>query len=177
MMPKKYECIVTPNKGSSYEICIWDNLEDFEDYDGLMKHLNGIGEHDHVTLKVATPGGRCDVGFMLIDRLMGLPCVVDVVTPYPTYSMGAIMSLCGHSLSMNEGSFLMFHDYSGGGGRSKGNETLKATEAYCEIFAHRFRKICKPFLTEKECESVLQGKDLYIKWNDPTLESRIRRHF
>ena len=125
---------------------------------------------------MATPGGRCDVGFMLIDRLQALECPKDVIVPYPSYSMGAIMALCGDSLVINEGSFLMFHDYSTGG-RSKGNELFKSTEAYSEVFAHRFRKICKPFLTEKECEDVLQGKDLYIKWNDPTLESRKRRHF
>ncbi len=176
-MPKKYECIVTPNKGSQYEICIWDNIEGFEEYDDLNKQLNKITDEDRVTLKVGTPGGRCDVGFMLIDRLSALPCRVDVVVPYPTYSMGAIMSLCGDSLAINEGSFLMFHDYSGGGGRAKGNETLKSTEAYCEIFKYRFNSICQPFLSEEECESVLQGQDLYIKWNDSLLKKRIRRHY
>ena len=39
-MPKKYECIVTPNKGSHYEICIWDEIEGFEEYDDLNKQLN-----------------------------------------------------------------------------------------------------------------------------------------
>lgn len=168
---------MTPNKGSKYEICIWDNIDGFEDYDDLMKQINKISTEDSVTLRVATPGGRCDVGFMLIDRIKGLPCTVDVVVPYPTYSMGAIMALCGDSLVINEGSFLMFHDYSGGSGRSKGNEMFKSTEAYCEVFNYRFRQVCKPFLTEKECEDVLQGKDLYIKWNDDTLEARMRRHF
>jgi hypothetical protein len=91
--------------------------------------------------------------------------------------MGAIMALCGDSLAVNKGSFLMFHDYSNGGGRAKGNETLKSTEAYCEIFNYRFNSICQPFLTKKECESVQQGTDLYIKWNDPTLNQRIARHF
>lgn len=175
-MPKKYETVITP-ESYHYEICIWDSIDNFEDYDELMKQINKIKETDKVTLKVGTPGGRCDVGFMLIDRLSSLPCFVDVIVPYPTYSMGALMALCGDSLLVNEGSFLMFHDYSGGNGRSKGNEMFKSTEAYCEIFNHRFNTICQPFLTKKECEDVLQGKDLYIKWNDDSLETRIRRHF
>lgn len=176
-MPKKFECIVTPKVVSTYDICIWDNIDGFEDYDELVKHLNKVTKDDNVCLRVATSGGRCDAGFMLIDRFGGLPCPVEVVVPYPTYSMGALMALCGDWLTVEEGSFLMFHDYSGGGGRAKGNETLKATEAYCEVFTHRFNKICQPFLSKKECASVLQGKDLYIKWNDPTLETRIKRHF
>ena len=174
-MPKKFELVAT-SLVVEYEICLWSDLESFEDYDELMKQLVKIKKDDHVTLKVGTPGGRCDIGFMLTDRFGALPCVVDVIVPYPTYSMGAIMALCGDSLAINEGSFLMFHDYSTGG-RSKGNELFKSTEAYGEIFKHRFNTICQPFLTKKECKDVLEGKDLYIKWDDPTLEARIRRHF
>ncbi len=176
-MPKKYEVLCKPNEGKNYNISIWDNLEEYEDYDELLKILDKITKKDTVVLNVSTPGGRCDVGFMLIDRIRALECTVDIVVPYPTYSMGAIMSLCGNSLNIAPGSFLMFHDYSGGGGRSKGNEAFKSTEAYCEIFNYRFNSICQPFLTKKECEDVLQGKDLYIKWNDPSLEARIKRHF
>jgi ATP-dependent protease ClpP protease subunit len=176
-MPKKYELLVEPNEGKKYTISIWDNLENYEDYEKLLESMSKISKKDTVKLYVSTPGGRCDIGFMLIDRIRELECMVDVVAPYPTYSMGAIMALCGNSLEISPGSYLMFHDYSGGGGRQKGNETLKSTEAYCEVFNYRFNSICQPFLTKKECEDVLQGKDLYIKWNDPSLKDRIKRHF
>jgi ATP-dependent protease ClpP protease subunit len=175
-MPKKYE-IVTKPKGKSYFISIWDNIEEYEEYDKLTELLGNISEKDDVTLNVSTPGGRCDIGFMLIDRFAALPCKVDVIVPYPTYSMGAIMALCGNSLKLERGAFLMFHDYSGGTGRAKGNEALKATEAYCETFKTRFKDVCQPFLSKKECDDVLQGKDLYIKWTDPSLKDRTRRHF
>ena len=174
-MSRKFE-INSTSQSTKYEISIWDNIESYEDYNELLKKIKNIKKADTVLFKVATPGGRCDVGFMLIDVFKALPCKVDVVVPYPTYSMGAIMSLCGDSLTINDGSFLMFHDYSTGG-RSKGNEIFKSTEAYNEIFAHRFNSICQPFLSKKECEDVLQGKDLYIKWNDPTLDARCKRHF
>ena len=114
---------------------------------------------------------------MLIDYIQNLECKVDVVVPYPTYSMGAIMSLSGDSLEIKPGGFLMFHDYSSGIARSKGNEIFKQTESYIETFTYKFNKICQPFLTKKECEDILNGKDLYIKWNDPMLETRIKRHF
>lgn len=175
-MPKKYEILVEPNESKKYTLSIWDNLENYEDYDKLLEAMSKISKKDTVILEVSTPGGRCDIGFMLIDRLRALPCNVELRVPYPTYSMGAIMALCGSSLIISPGAFLMFHDYSGGG-RAKGNENLKSTEAYCEIFNYRFNSICQPFLTKKECENVLQGKDLYIKWNDHTLETRLRRHF
>ena len=176
-MPKKYEIVSKPKGGKSYFISIWDNIEEYEDYEKLLETINNIDEKDDVTLSVSTPGGRCDVGFMLIDRFAGLQCKVDVIVPYPTYSMGAIMALCGDSLKIERGAFLMFHDYSGGSGRSKGNEIFKSTEAYCETFKVRFNDVCQPFLTKKECSDVLEGKDLYIKWNDKSLKERIKRHF
>ncbi len=176
-MPNKYELIKTPKKGNTYDISIWDAIEEYEDYDKLLEQLSHIGKDDSVTLNISTPGGRCDIGFMLIDRLQALESKVDVIVPYPTYSMGALLSLCGNSLSMKPGSFLMFHDYSSGNARSKGNEQFKHTEAYIEVFRYRFNAICQPFLTKTECNDVLDGKDLYIKWNDKTLIQRIKRHF
>ncbi len=176
-MADKYEIISTPKKGSVHDISIWDGIEKYEDYEDLLKLLHKISKHDHVNLYVSTPGGRCDVGYMLIDRIRALECRVDVSVPYPTYSMGAIMALCGDSLEIQPGAFLMFHDYSTGNGRSKGNEIYKSTEAYKEVFEYRFKTICQPFLTDKECEDVLEGKDLYIKWNDKSLSARHKRHF
>lgn len=176
-MPKKYELIKTPNRGSKYTVSIWDDIENYEDYDELLKQLSNIGKDDELKLYVSSPGGRCDIGFMIIDRIQALECQVDIIVPYPTYSMGALMSLCGNSLTVAPGSFLMFHDYSSGNARSKGNEQFKHTEAYIEVFRYRFNKICQPFLSKKECADVLDGKDLYIKWNDSELKNRIKRHF
>ncbi len=175
-MPKKFEAIINACECKEYTFSIWDNIEDYDDYEKLLETLGKVTKKDNVILNVSTPGGRCDVGFMLIDRIMKLPCNVDVIVPYPTYSMGAIMALCGNSLRIEPGAFLMFHDYSGGS-RSKGNELFKSTEAYCEAFNYRFNDICQPFLTKKECNDVLQGKDLYIKWTDPQIEARNKRHF
>jgi len=175
-MPSKFEMTSNPNKGQRHSISIWDSIEEYEDYDDLLKGLAKIGADDHVTLYVSTPGGRCDIGFMIIGRLESLPCMVDVIVPYPTYSMGAVMALCGDSLEVKSGAYLMFHDYITEA-RGKGNAIFKRTEAYKETFEYLFTTSCHPFLTRKECSSVLNGRDLYIKWNDPTLQKRIERHF
>jgi ATP-dependent protease ClpP protease subunit len=176
-MPKKYELLKNPKPGSDYDISIWDTIEEYDDYEKLLEGISNIGKSDSVRLYISSPGGRCDVGFMLIERLLGLECPIEVIVPYPTYSMGAIMALCGDSLEVQPGGFLMFHDYSSGGGRSKGNEQLKHAEAYKDTFNYKFNSICQPFLSKQECKDILDGKDLYIKWNDASLDARIKRHF
>lgn len=173
-MTSKYEIMTTVR--NTHTISIWDGIESYGDYSDLFKKLNEIRDEDLVFLKVSSHGGRCDVGFEIYDRMIGLECPVHVIVPYPTYSMGAILALCGNSLTVEPGAFLMFHDYSFGT-RGKGNEVFKQTEAYKEVFKYRFNQICQPFLTKKECEKVLNGQDLYVKWNDDNLENRIRRHF
>lgn len=173
--PKKFNVITKTQTKKSYIISIWDNIESYEHYSELYDLLEKISKEDNIELRVSTPGGRCDVGFDLIDRFVELD--VDVVVPYPTYSMGAVMSLCGKSLKINPGGYLMFHDFSTGTGKSKGNEIHKYVENYRESFECRFKQICQPFLTNKECKEILNGQDLYIKWNEPDLKERIRRHF
>ncbi len=174
-MSNKYEIISNP-VGTIYNISIWDNIENYGDYDKLFEKLDGVSENDIVILSVSTPGGRCDVGFTIIDRLQKLSCPIRVEVPYPTYSMGAIMALCGDALEIKPGAFLMFHDYSTGS-RGKGNEIFKHVEAYKDTFEYKFNEICQPFLSKKECKSILSGSDLYIKWDDDTIEKRIGRHF
>jgi ATP-dependent protease ClpP protease subunit len=173
-MTSKYEIIVEPR--NVYTISVWDGIDSYGDYNDLFKKFTEITANDVVNLRVSSHGGRCDVGFEIYDRLKLLECPIHVTVPYPTYSMGAILALCGNFLKVEPGAFLMFHDYSFGT-RGKGNEVFKQTEAYKEVFKYRFNQICQPFLTKKECEKVLNGQDLYVKWNDDNLENRIRRHF
>ncbi len=175
-MPNKFECIIKPNEGKTYDISIWGSIKEYEDYDRLLETMNNINNKDEVNLYVSTSGGRCDIGFTLFDRIVALPCNVKVTVPYPTYSMGAILALSGNTLSINSGAFMMFHDYSTGAD-GKGNEIFKQTEAYMETFAYRFNSICQPFLTKKECGDILNGRDCYVKWNDNNLDKRIKRHF
>lgn len=175
-MANKFECSVSPMEGKKYKISIWDNIEAYEDYEKLFENLDRITAKDRVELQVMSPGGRCDIGFTLFNRIYSLPCRVDVLVPYPVYSMGAILALCGDTLEVGEGAFLMFHDYSTGA-RGKGNEIFKQTEAYKSSFAHMFNKACRPFLTKKECDNILNGHDMYVQWDDVKLEDRIKRHF
>lgn len=175
-MTEKYEVRTKPKEGKEYKISIWDNIESYEDYEGLFKTLNDITDKDTVVLEVMSSGGRCDIGYVIYNRIKELPCRVDVIVPYPTYSMGALLALSGHSLVIKPGAFLMFHDYSTGLS-GKGNELLKQTGAYNEVFKYRFNNICQPFLSKKECEKVCEGKDLYITWKDTTLIKRLERHF
>lgn len=70
----------------------------------------------------------------------------------------------------------MFHSYSTGV-IGKQHEVTAALAAYNDVFNKCQEDICTPFLTKKELTTIINGGDIYISYKDPTLPSRIKRHF
>ena len=171
-------CIIKKKEHShtDFDIYIRGTIKKFEDYDDLVTELANIDEKDSVVVHLNCPGGDCAIGFFLIDQLINLPCPVHMVVEYPTYSMGAIIALCGNKLTIRKGSYIMFHDYSGGTD-GKGEESYLYTTNYRKVFKERFTLLCKPFLTQFEINKMFKGEDLYIHYDDPSLSDRIKRHF
>jgi len=151
-------------------------IGDFRDYEKAFKLLPLLTPNDTLQVRLNTPGGSCDTGFHLVDRIRGVECPVQMVVDYPTYSMGAILALCGDDLLFQEGTYIMFHDYSGGM-HGKGGETQDYGTNFRTVFRKKFERICKPFLTQAECNKMFKGEDIYIHDDDPTLPSRMKRHF
>ena len=171
-------CLIrtTPHVHKEVDIYIRGVIECFEDYDDLVKELGKVTEKDSVVVHLNCPGGDCSVGFFLVDQLMALPCPVHMVVEYPSYSMGAILAVCGDKLTIEPDSFIMFHDYSGGS-RGKGGETEAYVNNYRKMFRNRFTRVCKPYLSQSEINRMFKGEDLYIHHDDPSLKERNARHF
>ena len=172
------KCLVTTSAKTSktLNVFIRGGIEDFEDYDDLIEQLGKVSENDVVNVRLNTPGGDCSIGFWLIDQFMALPCPVHMIVEYPTYSMGAIMALCGDTLTFAPNTYIMFHDYSGGS-KGKGEETYQYSVNYRKVFKDRFTRLCKPFLSQSEINNMFNGKDIYIHNDDDTLKQRLERHF
>lgn len=175
-MSEKYWVKSNVVTSKQLDLHIHGGIECYEDYDGLVKEISSASENDSVIVHLNCPGGACSVGFWLIDHVISMPCPVQMVVHYPTYSMGAIMALCGDNLEIAPDAFLMFHDYSGGS-EGKGEEMHQHGTHYRRFFKERFSRLCQPFLTKKEVDRMFKGEDIYIQWDDPTLPARIARHF
>lgn len=160
----------------SWDFYIRGGIEDFEDYDDLIKQFDNVTDKDSAVIYLNTPGGDCSVGFFIIDQIMRLPCPIHMVVQYPTYSMGAIMALCGDKLTIEKDAYIMFHDYSGGS-KGKGEETAAYINNYRKVFKDRFKRLCCPFLTRGEADKMFKGEDIYIHHDDPSLKQRYARHF
>ena len=174
-------CLVKCSAKSTKKLDVYIRgpIEEFEYYDPVIEEFANLSENDVVYVHLNTPGGDCAIGFFLIDQILSLPCPVHMIVEYPTYSMGAIMALCGTSLRINPDSYIMFHDYSGGA-HGKGEDTAQYVSNYRRVFKDRFTRLCKPFLSLAEVNKMFKGEDLYIYDGDNTgtpLEHRLKKHF
>jgi ATP-dependent Clp protease protease subunit len=158
------------------EWTFYGDLDEFEQFSDFIKCLHNANDGDQTLIRLNCPGGRCDIGASIISAMLNSKTSITCLVEAPSYSMGAIIALCGDNLIMKDNTFLMFHDYSGGY-YGKGGDTAKAVQYQREQLSRDFESWCVPFLTKKEFSAMMSGEDFYIKNDDPTLAARVKRHF
>ena len=158
------------------EWTLYDGIDNFNDYKELITALREAQEGDGLMLRINCPGGRCDVGMMIVQAIKETKATVVCNVVYPSHSMGAIIAVAGDYLVMQRNTFLMFHTYSGGT-YGKSGDMIKDVQYTDEALKGMFDDIVKPFLTKAEVKRMHKGDDLYIKADDPSMSARLKRHF
>lgn len=157
-----------------YTLC--DEIESFSEYKEFIEELGKATELDVVTLKIASSGGRIDVGRTIVEAIKKSKAIVTAEVISPSYSMASLIAISCDNLILNPHTFLMFHNYSSYSG-GKGNALVQQVTNINELLLEFFTSICKPFLTPREIKLVANDKDVYINWDDDSLPHRISRHF
>lgn len=172
-MSDRIEMIRTLREHTEY--CLYSDLMDFNDFPELFNLLASATEADKITISLNSGGGRCDIGQMIIRAIQGCKAHVHVDVVYPSASMASLIALSGNSLTLQPGSYLMWHNYSGGA-QGKGDAMVQGITADDRALKV-MNAVCAPFLTPAEMRSVESDKDIYLFWDDKSLPDRIKRHF
>jgi len=162
---------------TTYEVYLGDDITcDSSDYTELLNTLYKTSPNDIVNIHLANFGGAVHSGERLIHAIKGCPSHVEIIVEAPCYSMGAIIALCGTSLTMRPGTFLMFHNFTATK-RGKAGELKLGIVEYEKHFSKLLKLFCSPFLTKKERVILSNDKDVYIHEDDEDYTKRIARHF
>lgn len=157
---------------------LWKHISrNISDYKELLKALRNAQEGDVINIDIHSSGGSCEVGFKIIEHIKESKAVVNCIVSGDCYSMGTLIALAGDSLTMKRHTFLMFHTFSYGIGHQKSGDVSKYVENTDKLMRILGDEIATPFLTDKEIREMHDGKDIYIWWNDESLQKRIRRHY
>lgn len=155
---------------------LYGAFESFSDYKELFEALHEAKKGDIIILEINSPGGRADIGMMLINAIKHSEAITVAHIVFPSASMASLIAMACSSLVFDNDTYLMFHTYTGGSyGKSDDLiqdvlETHRCLDKACE-------RLVRPFLTKAEVNRIREGKDFYIRWDDINLKERIKRHY
>jgi ATP-dependent protease ClpP protease subunit len=144
-----------------HHVYLSESITSSDNYTDLLHHLRTASSDDQFRLYLNNFGGYLHTGVQLINAMRDSPAVVITVVDAPVYSMASLLALCGDDIIINNNSYLMFHDYSGGT-YGKGNELFIKALNDRQYTAQLFSDYAYPFLSEEEINDIFEGKDLYI---------------
>lgn len=161
-----------------YSIILSDEVGDegFEYADLIHILQDAVGENDLVSIILNNIGGSLASGISLINAIKTCRAQVDIFVTGECCSMAAILALSGNSLTMEENTQLMFHNFSSSS-YGKANDMEASIKAGTRHYKHLLESICMPFLTPADIADLVKGEDKYFDSWDPKVQARIRKHY
>jgi len=130
-------------------------------YSELLEVLAAAKPVDEITFIINSPGGYIDTTIMLIDAILECKAYTVMKVAGEAASAATMLALAGDELVITDFSSMMIHNYSAYSA-GKGHEVVAKTTFESKALAKLFRKAYKPFLSEEECQQVIDGKDIYL---------------
>lgn len=153
---------------------ITGELREPQYYTELFYTLRTASETDLIYLHLNSPGGDFNTGLQIINNIAASDAKVVTVLEARAYSMAAMVFLSGDELYVHDNCQLMFHTYSGIFS-GKGNEQQAEVAAVSNWFEKVMRRICSPFLSDAEVDSIIKGADFWMD-TDEILHRLARMH-
>ena len=159
-----------PVRQVSYYLC--GEIREPQYYTELFYTLRTASETDLVYIHLNSSGGDFNTGLQIINNIRASNARVVTILEARAYSMAALIFLCGDELIVHDNCQLMFHIYSGIFA-GKGNEQQAEVIAVSNWFEKVMSRLCSPFLSAGELESILKGADLWMDSDD--IRRRLQR--
>lgn len=148
-----------PVRQVSYYLC--GEIREPQYYTELFYTLRTASETDLVYLHLNSSGGDFNTGLQIINNVLASNARVVTILEARAYSMAALIFLCGDELIVHDNCQLMFHIYSGIFA-GKGNEQQAEVIAVGSWFEKVMSRLCTPFLSTHEIETILKGSDVWL---------------
>lgn len=170
-MPDLLDLMVSGNKQrdrfgnrpavSIHEFYLSGTIESAENYIDWFDTIRHAGENDVIKIYINSYGGDLFTAIQFMRVLTETPATVSVSVEGACMSAATIIFLSGHIFEVSEHSMFMFHNYSGGT-FGKGGEMLDQLQHEREWSSKLLYQVYSDFLTDKEIQSMLDNKDLWM---------------
>lgn len=141
-----------------------DIVEPFA-YNELCYVLEQAAEGEKVYLHINTYGGHIDSAFKIIAAIKRCEATVVARLTGTVASAGTIITLTCDEVEVEDFTSFMIHNYSTGA-QGKGHEIVDYINFADKDLKKTFTHIYKDFLTTREINEVLKGKDMWLSTED-----------
>jgi len=134
-------------------------------YRNIIEAMDGLTENDQVEFKINSPGGRLDGLLGLLEAVRNTDADVVAHITGECHSAASIFALSCPSVSVSPYASMLIHSvrYGVGGKDADIISNVMHTSEFCrDLFLNTYRF----FLTDKEIDECLQGKEFWLKSAD-----------
>ena len=153
--------IVDNSATKSMDIYLTDEIGVPFNYNELTYCIKNAPADYDIRLHISTPGGVIDGALFIIDAINLSKAKVTGYLTGTVASAGTIIALACHELVIPIHTSFMIHNYSGGMS-GKGHEMKAHQEFIDRTLNAAFKDYYGGFLSEKEMENVIDGKDIWL---------------
>ena len=132
------------------------------EYNEFKQKLLMAKDYNIINLYINCPGGMVDSAFYMYDAIKNCKGKVIGHLSGTVASGGTIITMACSDITVAEFTQFMIHNYSAHGISGKGHEIKDYVKFNDSELNIAFKKIYGNFLTEKEIQEIIDGKDLWI---------------
>ena len=151
--------------GKVYHCYISSAIEEPDNYDELCFVLENLSKDDTAYLHINTYGGHIDSAFKVIASINRSQAMVVARLSGTVASAGTIIALSCDNIEVEDYTHFMIHNYSTGT-QGKGHEIMEYVNFNDKDLKKTFNAIYSGFLSAREINEVLKGKDLWLSADD-----------
>lgn len=150
-----------PRKSGTYRIYINGEINSPEQFLAAIEALDAADEDNDVQIYLQSPGGCVDSADHLMHAMRKCMGHIHIVATGGCHSMASQILLLAHTLELSDGFNSLIH--CGARGLRGNTNVVKSANKFHEPFLEKqFKRAYEGFLTDKEIEDVLDGKDLWL---------------
>lgn len=156
-----------------YDFYLTGTITDAKEYQDWNQLMRQAGENDAVIIHINSSGGEIFTAIQLMRSISQCPATVVASVEGMCMSAATLIFLCADVCEISDHSHFMFHTYSSGNW-GKGHEQLESVMADNKWATQLFKQVYKDFLTDKEIEEMIRGKDYWMTPDQVTKRLELR---
>lgn len=156
---------IVAHDNGDLEAYITDTINEPYEYNELCHRLRVAPASTTITLHINTPGGLMDSAIMILNAMSESKATIIGNLSGTVASAGTVLALACDQLVIGQHLTFMIHNYSGGM-VGKGHEMKAHQEFVDKNLNDAFKSFYAGFLTPKEMQNIIDGRDLWLSSNE-----------